>query len=114
MKRMCMAPPDCCVIIEMEQGARLGYRRAVLLNEIEALGSLSQAAKVAKMDHRHARDLVEEMNRSFSQPLVDFGGNPARSDRVSLTPKGASTVKAYWQQFEPVWLSIIEERSRHY
>ena len=114
MKRMCMAPPDCCVIIEMEQGALLGYRKAVLLNEIEALGSLAKAAKVAQIDHRHARDLVEEMNRSFSQPLVVFLGNPARSDRVELTPKGESTVKAYWQQFEPVWLSIIEERSRHY
>lgn len=114
MKRMCMAPPDCCVIIEMEHGALLGYRKAVLLNEIEALGSLAKAAKVAKIEHRHARDLVEEMNRSFSQPLVVFLGNPARSDRVELTAKGESTVKAYWQQFEPVWLSIIEERSRHY
>lgn len=114
MKKMCMVPPDCCVIIEMEQGASLGYRKAVLLNEIQALGSLAKAAKVSKMDHRHARDVIEEMNRAFSTPLVDFLGNPARSDQVELTAKGESTVKAYWQQFEPVWLSIIEERSRHY
>lgn len=114
MKKMCMTPPDCCVIIEMERGATLGYRKAVLLNEIQALGSLAQAAKVAKMDHQHAREVIAEMNRCFSQPLVDFLGNPARADRVELTAKGEQTAKAYWRQFEPVWLSIIEERSRHY
>ncbi len=109
-----MIPNDCCVIIEMEQGATLGYRKAVLLNEIQALGSLTKAAKVAKIDQQHALELIQEMNRSFSQPLVDFLGNPTQSDRVKLTEKGESIAKAYWQQFEPVWLSIIEERSRHY
>lgn len=114
MKKMCMTPPDCCVIIEMEQGVTLGYRKAVLLNEIEALRSLSKAATVSKIDQQHARELVEEMNGSFSQPLVDFFGNPSQSDQVELTEKGLRMVKAYWRQFEPVWLSIIEERSRHY
>lgn len=114
MKKICMIPPECCVIIEMEEGATLGYRRAVLLNEIQALGSLSKAAKVSKIDSRHARELIWEMNRVFSQPLVDFLGDSQKSDKVELTPKGLRTVKAYWQKFEPVWLSIIEERSRHY
>ncbi|MGD9949660.1 MAG: winged helix-turn-helix domain-containing protein [Desulfobulbus sp.] len=114
MKKTCMTPPDCCVIIEMERGANLGYRKAVLLEEIRALGSLTKAAKVSKIDQQHARDLIQEMNRSFSEPLVYFLGNPSLSDRVELTNKGLSTVKSYWLQFEPVWLSIIEERSRHY
>ena len=69
MKKACMGPPDCCVIIEMEHGARLGYRKAVLLNEIEALGSLRKAAKVSKIDPKHARELILEMNSVFSQPL---------------------------------------------
>jgi len=114
MKKISMTPPDCCVIIEMEKGATLGYRKAVLLNEIKALGSLIKAAKVSKMDQDHARDLIQEMNCSFSEPLVYYLGNPCLSDRVELTDKGMATVKNYWRQFEPVWLSIIEERSRHY
>ncbi len=114
MKKTCVIPPDCCVIIEMEQGAILGYRRAVLLNEIKALGSLTKAAKVSKMDKQHARDLIREMNRTFSEPLVYFLGNPKISDKVELTEKGEVTVKDYWRKFEPIWLSIIEERSRHY
>lgn len=114
MKKMCMVPPDCCVVMEMERGASLGYRKAVLLNEIQALGSLVKAAMVSKIELRHARELVGEMNRSFSQPLVDFLGDPEDSDKVALTEQGWRTVQTYWQRFEPVWQSIIEERSRHY
>jgi len=114
MKKACIIPPECCVIIEMEQGATLGYRKAVLLNEIKALSSLSKAAKVTKIDRKHARDLILEMNSTFSQPLVDFFGNPNNADHVELTKKGTIMARSYWQKFEPVWYSIIEERSRHY
>ena len=114
MIKVCMIPPECCVVIEMEEGATLGYRKAVLLNEIQALGSLVKAAKVSKIDCRHARELIGEMNRVFSQPLVDFLGNPQRSDKVKLTEKGMRIARTYWQKFEPIWYSIIEERSRHY
>lgn len=114
MTKQCMVPPDCCVIIEMEQGATLGYRKAVLLGEIQAFRSLTEAARVSKMDATHARELVLAMNRAFSQPLVDFKGSPHDADSVMLTEKGESTARQYWRQFEPVWLAILRERSRHY
>ncbi len=95
MKKAYMIPPECCVIIEMEQGVTLEYRKAVLLNEIQALGPLTKAAKVSKIDQKHARELILEMNSAFSQPLVDFGGNPQASDQVKLTENGAKTTRAY-------------------
>ena len=109
-----MAPPECCVIIEMEKGASLGYRKAVLLGEIQALGSIKKAAKVSKIDPAHARDLLVEMNAVFHRPLVDFKGNYRNTDIVELTELGEKTIRSYWRRFESVWLSIIEERSRHY
>jgi molybdate transport repressor ModE-like protein len=114
MKKTCKTPPECCVVIEMEKGATLGFKKAVLLNEIEALGSLAKAAKVSKIDDSHARELIVEMNCTFSHPLVYFLGNSKLSDQVELTEKGRSTVQTYWKRFEPIWLSIIEERSRHF
>ncbi|MBM9615543.1 LysR family transcriptional regulator [Desulfobulbus rhabdoformis] len=114
MKKACMTPPDCCVIIEMEKGVTLGYRKAVLLNEIEALGSLTKAARVSKIDQEHALDLIQEMNESFSEPLVCFPHNAPFPDHVALTEKGMVTVKQYWRKFEPAWFSIIQERARHY
>jgi molybdate transport repressor ModE-like protein len=114
MKKGCMVPPECCVIIEIEKGASLGYRKAVLLNEIQVLRSLKKAAKVSRIDLRHARELILEINDAFSQPLVDFKGNHRNTDTVELTAKGQKTVRSYWRQFESVWLDIIRERSRHY
>lgn len=114
MKKGLIVPPECCVIIEFEQGATLGYRKAVLLNEIKALGSLNKAASTSRLEAEHARDLVFEMNQDFSQPLIVFHGNPHDCDLVQLSSKGEDVVRSYWQQFEPIWLSIVEERSRHY
>ncbi len=114
MRKGCMRPPDCCVIIEMEPGAYLGYRKAVLLNEIKALGSVELAAKTSRLDAAHARDLIAEMNHNFTQPLIFFRGNSKNCDKVQLTEKGEKVAQSYWRQFEPVWLSIIDERSRHY
>ena len=113
-KLRCVNPPESCVIVEMEKGAFLGYRKAVLLNEIKAMGSLGKAAKVSKIDPKHARELVLEMNGTFTQPLVDFIGNPCNSDIVGLTEAGEKIVRSYWQKFESVWLDIIQERSRHF
>jgi molybdate transport system regulatory protein len=114
IKKGWITPPECCVIIEMEKGASLGYRKAVLLKEIQVLGSLSKAAKVAKIDLRHARELIQEMNAAFSRPLVAFRASIRRTDNVELTEAGEKAISSYWRQFGPVWESIIEERSRHY
>ena len=75
MKTACAKPPECCVIIEMEPGTSIGYRRAVLLNEIDALESITKAAMTSRIPLYHARELVLRMNREFSAPLVNFADN---------------------------------------
>jgi molybdate transport repressor ModE-like protein len=112
MKETCLEPPSCCIIAETESGA-LGYRMAVLLDEIRSLGSLSQASKAARIDLDHASELVEYMNESFREPLVEFDKRNANSDNVRLTRLGEDTVNWYWQKFGTVWSSILEERSKH-
>ncbi|MBU0968382.1 MAG: LysR family transcriptional regulator [Proteobacteria bacterium] len=114
MKRACMKPPSCCVIVELEQGAFLGYRRAVLLDEIQNRGSLSQAAKAAKIHQEHALHLLTEMNVSFHTPLVYFQENSMETDSARLTETGKEMVRSYWNKFASAWTSITEERSKHY
>ena len=112
MKATCLEPPSCCVIAATEGGA-LGYKMAVLLDEIRSQGSLSQASKAAKIDLEHAQELVIEMNESFRAPLVVFDKIGAESDCVRLTRLGEDTVTWYWQKFGTVWSSILEERSNY-
>ncbi len=112
MQRGCVIPSACCVVMEMEDGVHLGYRRAVLLSEIEALGSLQQAAQVSKIPFAHAWELVRSMNREFSTPLVVFiGGN---TDHVALTARGSEVVRNSWRRFDPAWQNIQMEHSLQY
>jgi len=113
MKMSCLEPPSCCVIAETEDGA-LGYRMAVLLDEIGRPGSLSEASKAEKIDLDHARELVCEMNESFRAPLVEFGESCPNSEGARLTRLGEDTSNWYWQIFGTVWSSILEERCNHY
>lgn len=114
MKKGIMIPPGNCVIIEMERQVSLGYRGAVLLSEIQTCGSLAHSAKSSKIELSHAHDLIQELNNTFSQPLVEFTGTPNDTDVVTLTEKGKATVRSYWGQFESACWSIMKERSRHY
>jgi len=113
MKVTRLEPPSCCVIAETKGGS-LGYRIAVLLDEIRRLGSLSQAAQAAGVDSDHARELVKDMIVSFREPLVEFDRSCADSDKVRLTRLGDDTISWYWQKFGTVWSSIFEERSKQY
>ena len=113
MQATCLEPPSCCVIAETEGGA-LGYRMAVLRDELRRLGSLSQAAQAAGIGSDHARELMEDMIGSFREPLVEFERSCADSDNVRLTRLGDDTVDWYWRKFGTVWSSIFEERSKRY
>ena len=92
----------------------MGYRRAVLLDEIGSRESLSEAAEAAEMEYEHALSLLTEMNGVFHAPLVKFYENSTDAGLVRLTETGEEMVRTYWRSFEPVWASILEERSKHY
>jgi molybdate transport repressor ModE-like protein len=100
-------------MITQTEGGKLGYRMAVLLDEIQRQGSFSQASQAAGIDLDHAKELVESMNESFREPLVSFDKSNADADNVRLTRLGADTVDCNRQRFGTVWSSILEERSKH-
>lgn len=114
MKKGIMIPPGNCVIIEMENQASIGYRGAVLLSEIQTCGSLAHSAASSKIDLGHALDLIKQFNSTFSQPLVEFSGQPDDTDIVALTEKGKATIRSYWGLFESASASIMQERSKSY
>ncbi len=54
--------------IAAETGTFLGYGRVILLERIQALGSISAAARSMQMSYRHAWKLVDSMNRHSTIP----------------------------------------------
>lgn len=63
----------------------MGPGKSELLAAIDATGSISQAAKQLGMSYRRAWNLVDTMNRCFTEPLVTTatGGDHGGGARVT-------------------------------
>ena len=75
--------------IYFSESAMLGPGKAELLERIRDTGSISAAGRDMKMSYKRAWMLVEEMNATFCEPLVDStrggpGGGGARVTEAGL------------------------------
>jgi molybdate transport system regulatory protein len=71
--------------IDVTESAQIGPDKIALLEAIRGSGSLSQAARNLAISYRHAWMLVDELNRTFREPvtLTIPGGKGGRGVRVT-------------------------------
>jgi molybdate transport system regulatory protein len=81
--------------VDLEPSGRVGPGKVALLEQIGALGSIAAAGRSMGMSYRRAWELVEELNRCFSDPLVEtrIGGNTRGG--ATLTALGFEVVKRF-------------------
>jgi len=93
MKRRAPLPP---VLVRVNLGvAAFGPGKADLLEKIAETGSISGAARQMRMSYKRAWQLVDEMNRMFTGPLIEAAPGGARGGGATLTPLGARIAAAY-------------------
>lgn len=70
----------------------VGIGRIELLENIERLGSMSQAAKAMGMSYKKAWKLVQDLNRMYTEPLVikEHGGKSGGG--TQLTQRGKTLI----------------------
>jgi len=78
-----------------EVGPFLGDTRIRLLEAIDRLGSLSQAAKSLPLSYRAAWDALDDMNNLAESPLVIRTTGGKHGGGTQLTPYGRQTVALY-------------------
>ncbi len=76
-----------------------GPGKAALLQAIDKTGSISAAAREMGMSYRRAWLLVEEMNRCFTQALVEKSTGGAQGGGAHITAF-ARDVLAHYQEME--------------
>ena len=79
----------------------LGPGKADLLEHIRETGSIAAAGRSMKMSYKRAWSLVEEMNRSYREPLVDSSRGGTKGGGASLTQAGES-VLAHYRRIETI------------
>ena len=82
--------------INEANGPFLGIGRIWLLENIGLTGSITHAAKEMKMSYRQAWQLVEDMNKRSSKPLVEklLGGKGGGG--AKLTEAGLNAIKIFY------------------
>jgi len=73
----------------------IGPGRIRLLELIAATGSISAAGREMEMSYRRAWLLIDDLNRSFKEPLVAKQLGGVGGGGAILTPLGAEIVRRY-------------------
>jgi molybdate transport system regulatory protein len=83
------------VRIDFGEGLRMGPGKAQLLELIAEHGSISAAGRAMDMSYRRAWKLVESMNGTFRQPLVEAHTGGTGGGHAALTPTGREVLRLY-------------------
>lgn len=76
-------------------GPAMGPGKAALIEQIDATGSISAAARSMDMSYRRAWQLVEAINLSFKQPVVVTATGGKRGGGASVTEFGRALVAQF-------------------
>ena len=87
--------PSLSIRIDLAGDARIGPGKILLLENIEACGSISAAGRAMDMSYKRAWDLVDEINRICRQPAVERQTGGKNGGGAMLTPFGEKLVARY-------------------
>jgi molybdate transport system regulatory protein len=95
--------------IDFPERRSIGIGKVELLEGVEACGSLAEAARRMHMSYRRAWLLLEDMNKSFAQPVSKASVGGRGGGGVQLTEFGQKLVKAY-RELEEVVKPLVEAK----
>lgn len=90
-----VASPRLRIRLQFDEGSRLGPGKADLLESIGSTGSISAAGREMKMSYTRAWALVEQMNDSFAEPLVQSARGGAKGGGAHLTEAGQKVLAEF-------------------
>ena len=73
----------------------LGPGKVDLLESIDQVGSISEAARQSNISYRRAWNMVDTMNQCFNEPLVNSVAGGKGGGGAALTSFGKKVVEIY-------------------
>jgi molybdate transport system regulatory protein len=98
-----VAETQVSIRIDLESWGRIGPGKIALLEAIRETGSITAAAVAMKMSYRRAWQLVDQLNKLLSEPVVATAQGGAMGGGSTLTPVGERIVALY---------HAVEDRTR--
>ena len=95
--------------IEINDKVLLGEGRVRLLHAVDALGSLSKAAKELGMSYKKAWTLIDAVNKSSPNPVTISSVGGKDGGGAKLTPYGKSLINAFVEINANCWNYLDEQ-----
>ena len=86
---------DIRLRIDFGPTASIGPGKVALLEHIDRVGSLSQAARELGLSYRRAWQLLDDLNHSFTEPVASASVGGAGGGGVQLNAFGKALIAAY-------------------
>ena len=99
------------LLIDTAMGNFLGDKRIRLLEAIDRIGSISQAAKAVPMSYKAAWDAVDDMNNVAPEPLVYRSAGGPNGGGTELTAFGKRLI-AFYRALEKESQLALEKLTR--
>jgi molybdate transport system regulatory protein len=112
-KKTIQLKPGGRVWINTGEGGLVGKGRIELLEKIEELGSIRQAALSMEMSYRHAWQLIDEMNQHAHMPLVISNRGGKGGGHATVTDKGKELIKLF-NSFSNSFQKFIDKQSEKF
>jgi len=86
---------DIRLRIDFGRAGSVGPGKIALLEHIERVGSLSQAARELGLSYRRAWQLLDDLNHSFTQPVATASVGGVGGGGVQLSAFARELIRAY-------------------
>lgn len=90
-----MTPPRLTLRIALPNGSRLGPGKIALLEAVRQHRSIAAAAREHDMSYRRAWLLIDDLNRAFTEPVVETFPGRSQGAGAALTPFGERVIAIY-------------------
>ena len=90
-----MRPVKLSIRIDLPKGERFGPGKAALLRAVIETGSIRSAAEHLNMSSPRALKLIDQMNASFTAPLIETRHGGATGGGASATSLGQQILSIY-------------------
>lgn len=98
--------------IEVNNNVLLGEGRVKLLKSIQETGSLSKAAKDQKMSYKKAWTMIDSVNKSAKEPIVQTAIGGQGGGGATITPYGLELIKAFEKMNKNCWKFLDKELAK--
>lgn len=97
------------VRVLLGESVAIGPGKADVLEGIRDTGSIAAAGRAMRMSYKRAWQLVEELNASFGQPLVEASKGGAGGGGAQLTRTGADVLARYLRMRDAAAAAVAKD-----